>query len=58
MGEKLIKDPVCGMRIRPEEATHVSECQGITYRFCSEACKQKFDQDPLHFAGDARRAQE
>ncbi len=49
MVEKLIKDPVCGMRMKPEEAPYVSEYQGVTYRFCSEACKKKFDRDPSRF---------
>lgn len=51
MLEKLIKDLVCGMRMTPEQAAHVSEYQGAVYRFCSEACKQKFDRDPSKFAG-------
>lgn len=49
MAEKLIKDPVCGMRLRPEEAIYESEYEGVVYRFCSEACKEKFDQDPARF---------
>lgn len=52
MAEKLIKDPVCGMRMTPEEAAYVSEYQGVVYQFCSEACKTKFDQDPARYAQD------
>lgn len=48
--EKLSKDPVCGMRLRPDEAVHVSEYQGMVYRFCSEACKKTFEQQPARFA--------
>jgi YHS domain-containing protein len=29
---------------------YVSEYQGVVYRFCSEACKAKFDQQPARFA--------
>ena len=49
MAEALLKDPVCGMRMRPQEAIYVSEYHGVVYRFCSEACKAKFDQDPARF---------
>ena len=49
MVETLIKDLVCGMRIRLEEAVHVSVYDGVVYRFCSEACKRKFDGDPSRF---------
>jgi Cu+-exporting ATPase len=49
MAEELIKDPVCGMRIQPVQVVAVSEHAGSTYRFCSEACKQKFDRDPARF---------
>lgn len=49
MAEELLKDPVCGMRMRPDEAVYTSEYQGGLYHFCSEACKTKFDQDPARF---------
>ncbi len=49
MVEKLIKDLVCGMRMRLEDAVHISAHEGVVYRFCSEACKRKFDQDPSRF---------
>lgn len=58
MAEELIKDPVCGMRMRPEEAVHVSKYQGGIYRFCSEACKEKFDQDPSRFVSSTYCATE
>lgn len=50
MLEQLIKDLVCGMRMRPDEAVHVSEYHGVVYHFCSEACKHTFDQQPERFA--------
>ncbi|MGE3537335.1 MAG: YHS domain-containing protein [Candidatus Tectimicrobiota bacterium] len=49
MVEKLSKDPVCGMRMRPDEAQYSSEYQGVVYYFCSEACQAKFDQQPSRF---------
>jgi YHS domain-containing protein len=50
MREAMIKDPVCGMRMTPEEAVHVSEYAGVVHRFCSEACKAKFDREPAKYA--------
>ena len=50
MRKAMIKDPVCGMRITPEEAVAVSEYAGVVYRFCAEACKAKFDREPTKYA--------
>jgi len=49
MREAMIKDPVCGMRITPDEAVAVSEYAGVVHRFCSEACKAKFDREPAKY---------
>jgi Cu+-exporting ATPase len=54
MGQTVIKDPVCGMRMPPDETVHSSEYVGAVYRFCSEACKAKFDRDPARFGGKPR----
>lgn len=44
-----VVDPVCGMRIAPEDAvgTHVHE--GTTYHFCSARCLEDFRADPAQF---------
>jgi RND family efflux transporter MFP subunit len=42
-------DPVCGMRVDPDEAAArglVTAYQGAPIPFCSRECKQVFDQDP------------
>ena len=39
-------DPVCGMKITDESVPWQSEYLGTEYYFCSEGCKQKFDQRP------------
>jgi len=42
-------DPVCGMMVdelKAKAADRVSQYQGQTYCFCSDACKQRFDADP------------
>lgn len=38
-----VVDPVCGMSIASETAAATSERDGVTYYFCSQACKEKFD---------------
>ena len=49
-----IKDPVCGMEVDPQQARAdglTLEVAGVTHFFCSEACKQQFQQDPSHPTG-------
>ena len=47
-----VKDPVCGMEIRPEDAAATEEHEGRTFYFCSRACHDAFVNDP-HAAGMA-----
>jgi alkyl hydroperoxide reductase subunit F len=35
------RDPVCSMDVKEEDAI-IFECDGITYYFCSEGCREKF----------------
>jgi P-type Cu+ transporter len=44
------KDPVCGMTIEPAQALYTGEYQGETYYFCSAACKEQFDRNPVAYA--------
>ncbi|MCU1325413.1 MAG: hypothetical protein JWN34_783 [Bryobacterales bacterium] len=44
------KDVVCGMQVDPAKAAGTSEYQGKNYYFCSQSCKQKFDQSPQQYA--------
>jgi YHS domain-containing protein len=47
-------DPVCGMNVREQSAIFSAEHDGETYRFCSEACRSKFEADPEQYApGDS-----
>ena len=41
-----VTDPVCGMKIRPEDAVAKTEHQGRTYHFCSESCHEEFTESP------------
>jgi YHS domain-containing protein/putative intracellular protease/amidase len=41
-------DPVCGMQVS-SNTTLRSSFKGVTYRFCSEQCKNRFDEKPAVF---------
>ena len=44
------KDPVCGSPVDATLTQYVSEFEGQTYYFCSAACQERFDQDPVRYA--------
>ncbi|HXH25529.1 MAG TPA: YHS domain-containing protein, partial [Vicinamibacterales bacterium] len=44
-----VKDPVCGMEIRPENAAATEVHDGQTFYFCSEACHRTFAKDPHRY---------
>ena len=46
-----VKDPVCGMTIEPDDAVATVEYEGKTYYFCSQECKEAFEEDPESYAG-------
>src|SRR5690242_8274836 len=46
----MTTDPVCGMHVDPAIAAGHSKYGGDTYSFCSAACKNKFDADPVRYA--------
>lgn len=45
------RDPICGMQVEAETAAGQSEYRGQTYYFCSEGCKERFEQDPEQYQG-------
>lgn len=47
-----VKDPVCGMIIEQQDAVGTSEYDGKRYYFCSEDCKQEFDENPEDYADE------
>ena len=47
----MVKDPVCGMEVDPERAAAFFVHKGKKYYFCSNACQQKFDEDPEKYIG-------
>ncbi len=44
-------DPVCGMSVTSQETFH-KEFRGVHFYFCSQACLEKFEADPVKYAGD------
>jgi len=41
-------DPVCGVRVEPEEG-YGRMYQGKLYRFCSRGCLDRFDESPENY---------
>lgn len=42
-------DPVCGMTVDEASAVAAWEHEGVTYRFCSVSCMERFRADPARF---------
>ncbi|HUT72638.1 MAG TPA: L-lactate dehydrogenase [Desulfatiglandales bacterium] len=40
------KDPVCGMEVEEKNARHKLQYRSRTYCFCTERCKEAFEDDP------------
>ena len=47
-----VRDPVCGMHVKPATAVASMEHQGTRYHFCSLGCLDKFRAHPEHFIAD------
>ncbi len=43
-----VKDPVCGMEVDPNAATHRADHNGNEYFFCSHHCLEKFRTEPTN----------
>jgi Cu+-exporting ATPase len=44
-----VRDPVCGMMIKPQEAVSSQEYKGQTYYFCNPSCAKQFAAEPQKF---------
>ena len=44
-----VVDPVCGMTVDPEKASHQHTHDGVSYFFCCSRCRERFAQDPAGF---------
>jgi YHS domain-containing protein len=42
----IVEDPVCGMRLDPDDAAAKTEHDGRVYYFCSATCHDAFVADP------------
>jgi YHS domain-containing protein len=51
-----LKDPVCGMEVPPDSPLK-ADYQDREYFFCSEACLEKFNKDPQHFASEVSKVE-
>lgn len=51
MGSSLsiVEDPVCGMRLDPDDAAATTQHDGATYYFCSQTCHEAFVADPVAY---------
>lgn len=45
-------DPVCGMVVKKQNASHTLEHEGDQYFFCSSTCKSKFKVSPERYLSD------
>lgn len=45
----MAKDPVCGMEVDEDRAKHRHRYRGKSYYFCTERCKDSFEQDPVKY---------
>jgi YHS domain-containing protein len=45
-----LRDPVCGMTLKPGEVAFKETYQGKTFNFCSDSCRKKFTADPGKYA--------
>ena len=50
----IVKDPVCGMDVDPDESGLTSEYEGRLFYFCCSDCKQTFDKNPGKYKAEGR----
>lgn len=49
----MATDPVCNMPVDEEGAAFTTDYDGRTYYFCSEHCKEEFENDPEEYISAA-----
>jgi Cu+-exporting ATPase len=54
----MVKDIVCGMEIKKEEAFGTSTYRGKMYFFCSKNCKEKFNENPEKYVRSNEKSKE
>jgi uncharacterized membrane protein YraQ (UPF0718 family)/YHS domain-containing protein len=53
-GQGYAIDPVCGMQVQTATAPARTTYRGRTYNFCADRCRERFEADPLRYAGSER----
>ncbi len=51
----ITTDPVCGMRVEPEEAYSKVEYKGYVIYFCSRGCEEKFKKNPQEYLSKMKK---
>ncbi|MBV9174731.1 MAG: YHS domain-containing protein [Chloroflexi bacterium] len=51
------RDPVCGREVAQLDASLTSEYADETYVFCSQTCRDRFDEQPDIFTGQPGRGE-
>ncbi len=49
----MVKDPVCEMEVDEKQSKFTSEYGNRQFYFCSEECKDTFENQPQNYAGQA-----
>jgi len=47
--KELVRDPVCGMWIIPEDAADEAIFKGKIFYFCAPGCKSAFEKNPKKY---------
>ena len=48
-GQSIVIDPVCEMKVNPQNPPAKTFYQGRTYYFCSELCRRLFEREPAKY---------
>lgn len=51
-------DPVCGQELTPGQVEAQTRYKGKAYSFCSEECRQTFEEDPEQYLGQTGGTEE
>jgi YHS domain-containing protein len=57
-GMTLVVDPVCDMEIEQDAAEATLEYLGEVFYFCSENCKEAFEEDPESYLEESFEARD
>jgi Cu+-exporting ATPase len=51
--KNTVKDPVCGMDVKPQSGTPSFIYEGRRFHFCAEGCRKAFEKNPGQFEVEA-----